>query len=90
MDTGKWEIGLTWHRRAENVPSYIDLRPVLCYLFSDSKNFVDNLLIHIIFNAVGADLSWDIFYGKGPSITIKGNGRCALFSIPMFADDALS
>ena len=53
------------------------------------KNFMGDMLVHVILAAVGADLSRDIFYDKGHSVAIKGDGCCTFFGIPVFADDAL-
>jgi len=63
--------------------------PVFAIAFCYCKNFMGNMLIHVILAAVCADLSRDIFYYKGHSVAIKGDGCCALFGFPMFADDAL-
>lgn len=80
---------LTWHGRAGNVPSHIDLRPALCHTFGDGKNFVGNFLIHVILPTIRTDLGRNVFNDKGHSVTIKGNGCCTVFGIPMFANDAL-
>jgi hypothetical protein len=85
----KKQVWLTWHSGAGNVPSYIYLCPALCHAFCNGKNFMGDLFVHVILAAVGADLGRDIFYDKGHSVAIKGDGCRALLGISMFADEAL-
>jgi hypothetical protein len=89
MLAGKKQVWLTWHSRAGNVPSYIYLCPTLCHAFCDGKNFMGDMLVDVILAAVCADPGRNIFYDKGHSVAIKGDGCCAHFGFPMFTDDAL-
>jgi hypothetical protein len=79
MASQSWELNLRTSTCA----------PLFAIAFCYSKNFVGNMLIHVILTAVCADLSRDIFYDKGHPVAIKGDRCCALFGFPMFADDAL-
>jgi hypothetical protein len=78
----------TGHGRAGNISPDIDLSPALCHAFRDSKNFVGNMLVHVIFPTVRADLGRDIFHDKSHPVPVKSHCCRALMSLAVFTDYA--